>query len=136
MVKMDDYIKNSTYGYNSMIEEGAINLSSGQKQRFSIAKALITDPDVLILDESTANLDASTEEYVVEQLQGEQKKIKIIVAHRLNTLIHCNKIISIENGIIVEAGSPQELLKQDGMFKELWTIQNKAFDNISNQEDS
>ena len=136
MVKMDDYIKNSTYGYNSMIEEGAINLSSGQKQRFSIAKALITDPDVLILDESTANLDASTEEYVVEQLQGEQKKIKIIVAHRLNTLIHCNKIISIENGIIVEAGSPQELLKQDGMFKELWTIQNKAFDNISSQEDS
>lgn len=135
MVKMDDYIKKSPYGYNSMIEEGAINLSSGQKQRFSIAKALITDPEVLILDESTANLDASTEEYVVEQLRGEVDKIKIIVAHRLNTLIHCNKIISMKDGVIVEAGTPQELLKQNGMFKELWAIQNRVFDNMVESEE-
>ena len=135
MVKMDDYINKSPYGYNSMIEEGAINLSSGQKQRFSIAKALITDPEVLILDESTANLDASTEEYVIEQLRGEVDKIKIIVAHRLNTLIHCNKIISMKDGAIVEAGTPQELLRQDGMFKELWAIQNRVFDNIEDSEE-
>ncbi len=135
MVKMDDYIEKSPYGYNSMIEEGAINLSSGQKQRFSIAKALITDPEVLILDESTANLDASTEEYVVEQLRGEVDKIKIIVAHRLNTLIHCNKIISMKDGVIVEAGTPQELLKQNGMFKELWAIQNRVFDNMVESEE-
>ena len=128
MVKMDRYIANSPYGYNSMIEEGGTNLSCGEKQRFSIAKALITNPDVLILDESTANLDASTEEYVVEQLRGEADKIKIIVAHRLNTLIHCNKIIAMQDGVIVEAGTPQELLKQDGMFRELWSIQNKVFD--------
>ena len=133
MVKMDEYIKNAPYGYNSMIEEGAINLSSGQKQRFSIAKALITEPEVLILDESTANLDASTEEYVVEQLHGEKDKIKIIVAHRLNTLIHCNKIIAMQDGVIVEAGTPQELLKQDGMFKELWAIQNRVFDNMEEE---
>lgn len=130
MVKMEKYIEDSPYGYNSMIEEGGINLSSGQKQRFSIAKALLTEPDVLILDESTANLDACTEEYVVEQLRGEKDKIKIIVAHRLNTLVHCNKIIAMQDGVIVEAGSPQELLKQDGMFRQLWEIQNKVFDNI------
>jgi len=128
MVKMDKYIEKSPYGYNSMIEEGGTNLSCGEKQRFSIAKALITNPDVLILDESTANLDASTEEYVVEQLRAEKDKIKIIVAHRLNTLIHCNKIIAMKDGIIVEAGTPQELLKQDGMFKELWSIQNRVFE--------
>ena len=136
MVKMDDYIKKSPYGYNSMIEEGAINLSSGQKQRFSIAKALVTNPEVLILDESTANLDASTEEYVVEQLRGEVDKIKIIVAHRLNTLIHCNKIISMKDGVIVEAGTPQELLKHDGMFKELWAIQNRVFDNMEANDEN
>lgn len=130
MVKMEKYIEDSPYGYNSMIEEGGINLSSGQKQRFSIAKALITEPDVLILDESTANLDASTEEYVVEQLRGEKDKIKIIVAHRLNTLVHCNKIIAMQDGVIVETGTPQELLKQDGMFKQLWEIQNKVFNNM------
>ena len=60
---------NSPYGYNSMIEKDGINLSCGEKQRFSIAKALVTNPDVLVLDESTANLDAATEEYVVEQLK-------------------------------------------------------------------
>lgn len=133
MVKMDKYVANTPYGYNSMIEEGGTNLSCGEKQRFSIAKALITNPDVLILDESTANLDASTEEYVVEQLRGEADKIKIIVAHRLNTLIHCNKIIAMKDGIITEAGTPQELLKQDGMFKELWAIQNKVFDASKEQ---
>ena len=106
-----------------------------QKQRFSIAKALITEPEVLILDESTANLDASTEEYVVKQLQGEKDKIKIIVAHRLNTLIHCNKIISMKDGVIVEAGTPQELLLQDGMFKELWSIQNKVVEGIAGERD-
>ena len=119
MVKMDKYIENTQYKYNSIIEEGGDNLSCGEKQRFSIAKALITNPDVLILDESTANLDANTEEYVVEQLRGEKDKIKFIVAHRLNTLIHCNKIIAMKDGVIVETGTPQELLKQDGMFKEL-----------------
>ena len=134
MVKMEKYVEDSPYGYNSMIEEGGINLSSGQNQRFSIEKALITEPDVLILDESTANLDASTEEYVVEQLRGEQDKIKIIVAHRLNTLVHCNKIISMQDGVIVEAGTPQELLKQDGMFKQLWEIQNKVFDDMEDEE--
>lgn len=135
MVKMEKYIEKSQYGYNSMIEEGATNLSSGQKQRFSIAKALIKESEVLILDESTANLDANTEEYVVEQLRGEKDKIKIIVAHRLNTLIHCNKVIGMEDGVIVEAGSPQELLKKDGMFKELWSIQNRVFDEIQQNEE-
>lgn len=129
-VKMDKYIEDSLYGYNSIIQEGGTNLSSGEKQRFSIAKALITKPDVLILDESTSNLDANTEEYIVEQLRREEDKIKIIVAHRLNTLVHCNKIIAIENGEIVEMGTPQELLQQDGMFKQLWEIQNKVFDDI------
>lgn len=135
-VKMKHYIDNSPYGYNSMIEEDGINLSCGEKQRFSIAKALITNPDVLILDESTANLDAATEEYVVEQLRREEDKIKIIVAHRLNTLIHCNLIIAMKDGVIEEMGTPQELLKQEGMFKELWNIQNKVFEKLGNDDTS
>ena len=110
MVKMTDYIQKAPYGYNSKIEEGGGNLSSGEKQRFSIAKALITNPDVLILDESTSNLDANTEEFVVEELGKEKNKIKIIIAHRLNTLMQCDKIIAMEKGNIVEAGTPQELL--------------------------
>ncbi len=129
MVKMTDYIQKAPYGYNSKIEEGGGNLSSGEKQRFSIAKALITNPDVLILDESTSNLDANTEEFVVEELGKEKNKIKIIIAHRLNTLMQCDKIIAMEKGNIVEAGSPQELLKEDGVFRKLWDIQTKAILN-------
>ena len=129
MVKMTDYIQKAPYGYNSKIEEGGGNLSSGEKQRFSIAKALITNPDVLILDESTSNLDANTEEFVVEELGKEKNKIKIIIAHRLNTLMQCDKIITMEKGNIVEAGTPQELLKEDGVFRKLWDIQTKAILN-------
>lgn len=127
IVRMSDFIKKCPYGYNTIIEEGASNLSSGERQRLSIAKALVTNPDVLILDESTSNLDAETEEFVIERLRGEQDKIKIIIAHRLNTLRHCNKIIAIENGVVVEAGTPQELIKQKGMFYRFWTSQSNAF---------
>lgn len=132
-VRMTDYIANSEYGYNTMIEEEGGNLSSGERQRFSIAKALVVEPDVLILDESTSNLDAKTEEFVVEQLNADKDKIKIIVAHRLNTLLHCNKIIAIENGEIVESGTAQELLKNKGMFYNLWKIQGRAFEEISSK---
>ena len=127
IVRMKDFIDKLPYRYNTVIEEGATNLSSGERQRLSIAKALISNPDVLILDESTSNLDAETEEFVVEKLKQEKDKIKIIIAHRLNTLRHCNKIIAIDQGRIVEAGSPNELIEQKGMFYRFWTSQSNAF---------
>ena len=127
IVKMADFIKKSPYGYNTKLQEGGGNLSSGEKQRFSIAKALITNPDVLILDESTSNLDANTEEFVVQELGREKDKIKIIIAHRLNTLMQCDKIIAIDKGHIVEAGTPQELIaKEGGIFNNLWEIQTRG----------
>lgn len=130
IVRMTDYIKKSPYGYNTKLQEGGGNLSSGEKQRFSIAKALITNPDVLILDESTSNLDANTEEFVVQELGREKDKIKIIIAHRLNTLMQCDKIIAIDKGCIVETGTPQELMKKEGgVFNNLWNIQTKGIIN-------
>lgn len=134
-VKMSQFIQNKQYGLNTMLEEGATNLSSGEKQRFSIAKALITNPEVLVLDESTSNLDASTEEFIVNSLAHEKDKIKIVIAHRLNTLVKCDKVISIKDGYIVEMGTPQELLKQKGMFYELWSIQNQAL-RMGNEENN
>lgn len=126
IVKMKEYVDNKQYGLNTILEEGATNLSSGEKQRLSIAKALITNPDVLVLDESTSNLDASTEEFIVNSLAHEKDKIKIVIAHRLNTLAKCDKVIAIQDGNIVEAGTPEELLQAKGMFYELWSIQNAA----------
>ena len=125
-VKMKDFVDNKQYGLNTMLEEGAINLSSGEKQRLSIAKALITNPEVLVLDESTSNLDANTEEFIIKSLAHEKDKMKIVVAHRLNTLARCDKVIAIKDGQIVESGTPKELLKKKGMFYNLWQIQNNA----------
>ena len=127
LVQMREFVESKPYGLNTIIEEGAINLSSGQKQRLSIAKALLVNPDVLILDESTSNLDAKTEEFIINNLAHEKDKIKIVIAHRLNTLVKCDKVISLKDGKIVEVGSPSELLKNQGMFYELWNTQNKAF---------
>ena len=133
-VQMKEYIDNQINGLNTMIAEGASNLSTGQKQRLSIAKALLTNPDVLILDESTSNLDAQTEEFIVNSLSLEKDKIKIVVAHRLNTLSKCDKIISIKDGTIIEAGTPKELLKNKGMFYELWNAQNKILNLTQNNK--
>ncbi len=127
-VQMSEFVDSQPRGLNTVIEEGAVNLSTGQKQRLSIAKALIMNPDVLVLDESTSNLDAKTEEFIVNSLSHEKNKIKIVIAHRLNTLSRCDKIIALKDGVIVESGTPAELLKTNGMFYELWSTQNKAMD--------
>ena len=124
-VKMSDFIEKKASGLNTIIEENGTNLSTGEKQRLSLAKALITKPEVLILDESTSNLDAETEEFIVGKLASEKDKIKIVIAHRLNTLAQCDKIISLKDGKIIEMGTPKELLRNKGMFYELWNIQNK-----------
>lgn len=125
IVKMKEYINNRALGLQTKIEEGATNLSTGEKQRLSLAKALLTYPDVLILDESTSNLDTITEEYIVENLSAEKNTIKIIIAHRLNVLAKCDKIISLKNGCITEIGTPYELINNKGIFYELWKTQHK-----------
>lgn len=126
-VQMREYIESKPYGLNTILEEGATNLSTGEKQRLSLAKALITNPDVLVLDESTSNLDADTEEFIVNSLSHEKDKIKIVIAHRLNTLVKCDKVIAIGAGKIVEAGTPEELINKKGIFYALWKAQNQLF---------
>lgn len=133
-VQMLEYIKNKAYGLNVIVEEGGTNLSTGEKQRLSLAKALLTNPDVLILDESTSNLDAKTEELIINSLSKEKDKIKIVIAHRLNTLARCNKIIAIKDGKIEEAGTPAELIKQNGMFYTLWNAQNQTINEINHNQ--
>ena len=119
IVKMKEYINNKALGLQTKIEEGATNLSTGEKQRLSLAKALLTYPDVLILDESTSNLDTITEEGIVDNLSAEKNTIKIIIAHRLNVLTKCDKIISLKDGYITEIGTPNELINKKGIFYEL-----------------
>lgn len=115
-----DFILTLPHGYDTVIEERGANLSGGQRQRLAIARALITDPRILILDEATSALDAESEEIIQNNLSAiAQGRTVLIIAHRLSAVRPCDRIITVEAGEITEAGSHEELLKAGGRYAQL-----------------
>ena len=103
-----------------MTERGA-TFSAGQRQLLSFARTLAHDPKILILDEATANIDTETEQWIQEALERlMQGRTSTMVAHRLSTIQHADRIIVMHHGQIRESGTHQELLKQDGIYKKLY----------------
>jgi len=118
-----DFINRLALRYQSMLEENASNLSGGQRQRLALARALLTKPDILILDEATSNLDSTTERAVSETIHQLEGVTMIIIAHRLSTVMRCDRIFVMDHGAIVESGAHHDLLKQRGRYYELWKDQ-------------
>lgn len=115
-----DFILRLPQGYDTQIEERGTNLSGGQRQRIAIARALLTQPRILILDEATSALDAESEEIVQQNLRAmAQGRTVIIVAHRLSAVRQCDRIITLERGRIVESGSHEQLLLGNGRYADL-----------------
>ena len=111
-------------GYDTEIEERGSNLSGGQRQRLAIARALASDPRVLIFDEATSALDAESEAIIQKNLRDMAKgRTVLIIAHRLSAIRLANRVIAVENGVIVEEGTQQELLNKNGLFAKLWKMQ-------------
>ena len=108
---IDDFISSLPNGYNHDLTENATNLSGGQRQRIEIARALVTNPTILILDEATSALDPITEETIMNNIKRRGCTC-VIVAHRLSAIRDCSKIAVVDNGAIVQVGSHEELLKQ------------------------
>ena len=121
---IQDLIDKLDNGLNTYIGENGVKLSGGEKQRLSIARALIKNPDILILDEATASLDSESEKMVHSAIDNIIKnRTVIIIAHRLSTIINADKILVMNDGKIVESGSHNELLKNNGYYKKLHDIQ-------------
>ncbi len=115
-------------GYNIMVGERGIKLSGGQRQRISIARAILKNSPILILDEATSQLDSVTENHIQDSLlELMRDKTTLVIAHRLSTLLHMDRILVFDQGKIVEDGTHKELLSKKGMYKTLWNAQVGGF---------
>ncbi|MBA3813937.1 MAG: ABC transporter ATP-binding protein [Alphaproteobacteria bacterium] len=123
-----EFITQLPQAYDSLVGERGVKLSGGQRQRIAIARVILKNAPILILDEATSQLDSVTESFIQESLWDVmQDKTTIVIAHRLSTLLHMDRILVFDRGKIVEDGTHQELLGKGGLYKTLWDAQVGGF---------
>ncbi len=122
----DNLLSRAEKGLETMIGEGGLKLSGGEKQRLSIARALLRQPHLLIFDEATSALDSITEEEItntIRRISSEKQQITVMIAHRLSTIMHADRIYVLEKGQVVETGSHYQLLEEKGLYYAMWRQQ-------------
>lgn len=125
----DDFVRKLPQGYDTMIGENGSKLSGGERQRISIARALLKNSPIVLLDEATASLDVENESQVQEALSNLLAgKTVIVIAHRMRTVMNADKIVVLDEGRVVEQGSPAELLEQNGLFSRMVKLQSESAD--------
>ena len=125
----DEFVRKMAQGYDTMIGENGSKLSGGERQRISIARALLKNSPIVLLDEATASLDVENESQVQEALSNLLAgKTVIVIAHRMRTVMNADKIVVLDDGRVVEQGSPAELLEQNGLFSRMVKLQSESAD--------
>jgi len=126
--QLDDFISKLPNKESTIVGERGVKLSGGEKQRVSIARAILADKKILVLDEATSSLDSKTEYQIQRDLQRLMKsRTTIIIAHRLSTVMSSDKIVVMDKGKIVQIGKHNDLIKKPGMYKELWNLQKGGY---------
>lgn len=126
ITRVDEFFDELSDGYNTQLGENGVRLSGGQRQRIALARALLKDADLLVLDEATSDLDSNLEQQVQESIEKMERDYSIIgIAHRLSTVKNADRIYTVDEGEIVETGQHEQLINNDGQYAELYNIQSK-----------
>ena len=127
LANADAFIHRLPHGYQTVLTERGSNLSQGQRQLLAIARAILADPDILILDEATSNVDTRTEKHIQEALlRLMEGRTSFVIAHRLSTIRDADQVLVINDGEIIERGTHDELLAQKGFYHHLYMSQFKG----------
>ncbi|MDJ0592657.1 MAG: ABC transporter ATP-binding protein [Pleurocapsa sp. MO_226.B13] len=127
LARCHDFITNLPQGYETVIGEGGANLSGGEKQRIAIARAILKDAPIVLLDEATASVDPENELLIQQAINSlVESKTLIIIAHQLATIVNADQILVLDRGKIVQRGKHQELVTQDGLYQRLWQARQQA----------
>ncbi|QLH78515.1 ABC transporter ATP-binding protein [Halosimplex rubrum] len=131
MAEAHQFIQNLPDGYDTKVGERGVKLSGGQRQRIALARAILKDPDILVLDEATSDVDTETEMLIQRSLDKlTADRTTFAIAHRLSTIKDADKIVVLEDGAIVERGSHEALLEEDGLYAKLWAVQAGEIDEL------
>ena len=138
MAQADDFVNEMPQGYDTYIEQGGANLSGGQRQRLCIARALLKQPRILLLDDSTSACDTATDARIQqafrEQLPG---MTKLIIAQRISSVRHCDRILVMDNGVVTGFDTHERLLQSNALYQEIFALQHADegdFDEAASQK--
>ena len=132
-----DFIESLPAGYESMVGERGLKLSGGEKQRVAIARTLLKNPHILIFDEATSALDSRSEQAIQAELRNiARERTTLVIAHRLSTVVHAAQIIVLDKGRIVERGTHDDLLRAEGLYAQMWALQQQRRDGEGDAEAS
>ena len=127
--RIHDFIASTPLGYKTMVGERGLKLSGGEKQRVAIARTLLKNPPILIFDEATSALDSANERAIQAELQSvAQNKTTLVIAHRLSTVVDAHEILVMDAGHIVERGNHLQLLALNGVYAQMWALQQSGGD--------
>ena len=122
------------HGYQTMVGENGVTLSGGQKQRVAIARTLLKNPRILILDDSTSSVDTETEAEIREALQNLMKdRTTFVIAHRIQSIMNADLILVMDKGRIVQCGKHDELVSQDGIYRQIYNIQTRIEEELEKE---